>query len=76
MHDRFWLGDWLNYGERKYGEKYSQALEQTDYEYDTLRKFGYVSDRVEIGNRFPELDWTHHMVVAPLEPKEQIKWHE
>src|ERR1039457_2825142 len=24
---QFWIGDWLNFGEHAYGEKYSQALE-------------------------------------------------
>ena len=35
MH--FWIGDWLNYGERKWGEKYKEALEKTGYDYQTLR---------------------------------------
>ena len=24
---QWWIGDWLNYGEKAYGEKYSQALD-------------------------------------------------
>lgn len=42
---QWWLGDWLNYGEAKYGEKYSQVLEiYRDYILDkpaifTLKSF-------------------------------------
>lgn len=71
---QFWIGDWLNYGEKKYGETYSQALEITDYEYDTLRKTKYVSNQIEIGRRRPNLSFSHHQEVAPLSPYEQDKW--
>ncbi len=26
----WWIGDWLNFGERKWGEMYAQALETTN----------------------------------------------
>jgi hypothetical protein len=29
----WWLGDWLRYGERSYGEIYTQSIEETDYSY-------------------------------------------
>lgn len=32
------IGDWINYGESHYGEKYSQALDTTNYSYDWLRQ--------------------------------------
>ncbi len=64
----------LNYGERKYGEMYSQALEITDYAYMTLAQFKYVSDRVSFCTRVQNLDWKHHQVVAVLEKEEQKKW--
>ena len=28
----WWIGDWLNYGERKWGEMYAQAVEVTGWE--------------------------------------------
>lgn len=30
------LGDWLNYGERVYGEKYSQAMDATGLDWHPL----------------------------------------
>lgn len=71
---QFALGDWLNYGEHAYGQKYSQALEETEYEYETLRKYVYVAKRIETGNRFPILSFHHHMLIAPLDPDQQTYW--
>lgn len=69
------IGDWLNFGEHAYGEKYSQALELwPETEYETLKKLAAVSNRVEKGNRLPLLSWTHHFQVAYLEPAEQRRW--
>lgn len=67
----FWLGDWVNYGEAQYGEKYAQALEATDLEYQTLRNVAYVCGRVEASRRVASLSWSHHVEVAPLESGEQ-----
>ncbi len=57
---KWWRGDWLNFGERKYGETYAQAMDETGMEYDTLRQERYVAERVETGYRKPDLSWTHH----------------
>ena len=68
-----WLiGDWLNYGERKYGEMYTQGLEPS--EYDLLAKYKWVSGAVESCFRKQELSWSHHKEVAKLEPEEQAYW--
>ena len=71
---QWWLGDWINYGEGVYGEKYSQALDATDYEYDTLKHVAYVANRIEMGRRRLNLSWSHHQEVAPLEPEKQDHW--
>lgn len=71
---QWWIGDWLNFGERKYGEKYSQAIEETPYAYETLRKFANVAKKVEMGVRTPNLSFDHHLRIAYLEPKYQAKW--
>ena len=71
---QFWLGDWLNYGERKWGEMYSQALEETDYKEQTLMNFKYVADKVQFSRRRENLSWSHHEEVASLEPERQDKW--
>jgi len=71
---QFWIGDWLNYGEKKYGETYSQALEITDYEEGTLRDAKWVSSKVPLSLRNDNLEFNHHRAVAPLKPEEQKFW--
>ena len=68
------IGDWLNYGERKYGEMYSQAMDETDYEYGTLANDKYVAGKVQFSHRCEDLSWVHHREVAPLDPDEQEHW--
>ena len=68
------IGDWLNYGEQKYNEMYSQALCDTQYSYSTLANMKYVSSRFEISRRAGKLSWSHHAEVAALPRKEQDKW--
>lgn len=71
---QWWIGDWLNFGERKYGEKYTQVLEAVDYENKTLRDFKWVSGAVKLSVRNDNLSFNHHRLVAKLEEKEQSKW--
>jgi len=71
---QFWIGDWIRFGEGKFGEKYSQALESTDYSYKALRNMKYVADKVDLSLRKDNLDFSIYMAIAPLEPKEQAKW--
>lgn len=71
---QWWIGDWIRYGEREYGEKYSQALEVTAYDYQTLRNMVYVAERVELSRRRDNLSWSHHAEVAPLDLAEQEAW--
>lgn len=64
----WWVGDWLNYGERCYGETYSQALEATDYSYQSIRDAKWVAGKFELSRRRDKLSWSHHREVAALEP--------
>ena len=34
----FMIGDWINYAEEKWGEKYNEAIACTGLEYQTLRE--------------------------------------
>ena len=56
---------------RKYGEKYSQALELGDYERGTLRNAAWVAGHIEMSRRRDNLSWSHHNEVADLEPEDQ-----
>ena len=68
---QFAIGDALNYGQRKYGEKYAQAMEATGHSYQALANYAWVSNAIPMLMRQPSLSWTHHRVVARLEPSEQ-----
>lgn len=52
---------------------YSQALKETDYEYDTLRHDKRVAESFKIGRRRPKLTWSHHYETASLEQDDQDK---
>lgn len=68
---QFGIGDVLNYGSIKYGEKYSQAMSATGYAYQSLANWAWVSKSVPIENRMSGLSWTHHRIVASLPVTEQ-----
>jgi len=71
---QWWIGDWLNYGEAKYGEKYTQALEQTDYQYSSLAQYKWVSGVFEFSSRLENLSWSHHQEVASLNKPLRDYW--
>jgi hypothetical protein len=68
---RWWIGDWLNFGERRYGETYAQAMEATGLEYNTLSTYAWVCREVESSRRREHLSFSHHLEVAGLDPPEQ-----
>ncbi|MFA6134427.1 MAG: LmbU family transcriptional regulator [Phycisphaerae bacterium] len=70
----WWIGDWIRYGERRWGEKYAQAIQETPYSYGTLRHDVYVAERVDPCRRRPLLTWSHHQEVASLPPEKQDEW--
>lgn len=67
----FWIGDWLNYGEHTYGEKYTQAIDETSFNYGTLRNDAYVAKHIDLSRRRDNLDWGIYQEVAPFEPNKQ-----
>jgi len=62
---QWWIGDWLNYGER-YRRDYTEAMAAIDLKFGALRGYAYVASKVESATRVAQLSWTHHRVVAPL----------
>jgi adenine-specific DNA-methyltransferase len=70
---QLWLGDWLNYGEHKWGEKYAQAIEDTGLEYGSLRNAAYVAKQIDLSRRRDNLPFSHHQEVASLEPDKQTE---
>jgi N6-adenosine-specific RNA methylase IME4 len=61
-----WLGDWINYGQTKFGEKYERAVQATGLDYGTLRNAAYTARRIPLSHRCDKLSYKHHMIVAPL----------
>ncbi len=70
----WWIGDWLNEGERRYGETYTQAIELTGHKLEYLKNCKWVSSVVRTSTRVDVLTWTHHRYVAHLPEKEQKLW--
>lgn len=67
----WWIGDWLAYGEKRYGETYTQAVELTGRSEEKLQQAKWVSTNIENLRRRKLLSWSHHYEVASLEPDEQ-----
>lgn len=73
---QFWIGDWLNYGERTWGKKYEEALQQTGLDYQTLRDYKWVSAHVPLSLRNDKLSFHHHRQIANLAPAQQTHFLE
>jgi hypothetical protein len=65
------IADAINFGERRYGEMYSQWVEQTHLAKKTLANIAWVGRKVESSRRREDVDFSYHAEVAALEPKEQ-----
>lgn len=70
---QFWVGDWIRYGEdqAEWGEKYSQALEETGLEYPTLSNYVHVAKAIPPNERNPEVSWSHHRATTGLSKAER-----
>jgi hypothetical protein len=68
------IGDWLAYGQQFYGGRYKTALELTDFDYQTLRNYAWVSRRFLMSRRRDSLSFQHHAEVAALSEPEQELW--
>lgn len=68
------MGDWLRFGNEKWGEKYSQAARITGYDRKSLRNMAWVASRFEPSRRRRELTFGHHAIAAPLAPDDQDRW--
>jgi hypothetical protein len=70
------IGDWLNYGESRHdwGEKYAQALDETEFDYGYLRNMASIAGKFQASRRHDKLSWSHHQAVAALPEPEQDTW--
>ena len=70
----WWIGDWLAYGNERFGERYSRASRLTGYDVQTLMNMVYVASCVDASRRRENLSFSHHAEVAALDPDEQDRW--
>jgi hypothetical protein len=68
------LGDWIRYGNAKFGERYSRAARITGYDVQTLMNMVYVASRFTISRRRENLSWSHHETLAALDADAQEHW--
>ena len=69
------LGDWLIFGERVYGEdRVAQAVEVTGRSKSTLLKYRWVADHIPPEERWADLTFTHHEIVARLPLERAFEW--
>ena len=61
---QWWIGDALNFGEQRYGEMYTQAIDETGLGYDAIRQMKWVASQYEMCTRVHNLSWTHHRAAA------------
>jgi hypothetical protein len=71
---QWWIGDWVRYGTARWGEKYAEAARVTGYDVASLRNMAWVASRFDLSLRNDKLTWSHHVLLAPLEPEEQRRW--
>jgi hypothetical protein len=70
----WWIGDWLYYGNRRFGERYARAKQITGYDVQTLMNMAYVASRFEPSRRREALSFSHHAELAPLDREAQDRW--
>lgn len=76
LHDasKFWIGDWIAYGEVRFGEIAAQAAAATGRAERTLVNWAWTCRNVPPSRRRDALSFSHHTVVAALEPAEQARY--
>ena len=75
------LGDYINFGNHEFGEKYGERLKQfgknveaRGYSKKTLYQAAWVAKKIDISRRLETLSWNHHLAVAGQGPEDQTKF--
>lgn len=75
QHLRWWVGDWILYGQERWPDAYAQFMgTSTEWTYGTLRNCVYVCRNVPKDVRNPNLSFEHHYLVAKFPKEKQIEW--
>jgi hypothetical protein len=70
-HVGFMIGDVLNFGAVKWGDKYKAALDQTNRALSTLKGYAEASRRIPMSKRVAALSFSHHREILRL-PDEKM----
>jgi nucleotide-binding universal stress UspA family protein len=70
----WWLGDWWVYGETHFGEEHSQGAPTDFRSQKTIANAASVCSRITPDRRRAELSYSHHAVVAYLDPPKGDEW--
>jgi len=65
------ISDLYNFGEKKWGETYAQAMDDTGLSYGYLSVIRSVAKKIPRKRRNPNLSFSHHTAVAKLAPDQQ-----
>jgi hypothetical protein len=72
----WWLGDWLTFGQRRYGDRYREGITASGLGYQTLRNYAMVARRFPPSRRRGDLSFQHHAEVCSLRDDDQDFWLE
>jgi len=73
--NHWWIGDWLLYGEGHYQDRFDQAVNADDgWEESTVKTDQWVALNVSPSVRTDALSFTHHHVIAEMQPEDQEVW--
>jgi hypothetical protein len=70
----WWLGDWLAFGQIKYGRRYKEGIAATGLDYQTLRNYAVVARRFGLSRRRDNLSFQHHSELCALGDDDQDLW--
>jgi hypothetical protein len=65
------IGDWINKGDRLYGQTYTQMAALTGYDEDSIKQFAFTAANVVRADRNPKVFFSQHRLVTDFKPAEQ-----
>jgi hypothetical protein len=73
---QFAVGDWLNFGETRFGELAAQVIDARSWREETVNVYRWVAAKVPPENRIVtnDVSFSHHQVVASMPPEKQREW--
>ena len=63
---QWWIGDWLNAGEQRWGEMYSQAVDETELAEQTLTDYKWVASAIQFSLRNEKVSFGVHRQIASM----------